>query len=372
MTALTSRERLLRHFAGQDIDRVPIWLLFPWHRLGCYADVWNIPDYAPIMARIVAGDCDSFDRRGANTGFCFNANPDIRTAYHNVDLPDGTRRSETTIAGPGLSLTKSITRGPHSTDVRFYVEEADQLADILRVPYVPPRPPLEPLAAERAEFGDRGLFMLDLGDPLAPLYHLMSATDFSMATATDYDLLLEFLDAMEGRVLDLYRYFLEADAADCYFIVGCEFAGPPLVSPARFEEMSVRYVKKICDLIRDYGKLSIVHYHGNLARILSGMRAIGPDGLHTIEAPPIGDCTIAQAREALPGTVLIGNVQYDDLIRLPPEEIEAQVKDAIEQVGGGRLILSPTAGPYETSLPPHAVQNYLRFVDAGLRYGRMF
>lgn len=100
------------------------------------------------------------------------------------------------------------------------------------------------------------------------------------------------------------------------------------------------------------------------------MRAIGMDGLHTVEAPPIGDCPMTLARRALPETVLIGNVQYDDLTRLAPEEIEAQVRDVIRDAGDSRFILSPTAGRYETRLPACAVENYLRFIDAGLRYGK--
>jgi len=360
---MTSKERLIRLFEDRDIDRTPIWMLFPWHRLGCYADVYNIPDYAPILRRIEAGDVDSFDRRGADHGFCYNANSDIHIDYHGPD--------EVTIHAPGLTLTKVVRVENGIKSVKFFVEDPAELKDILHVPYVPPRPPLEKLREERAEFGDRGLFMLDLGDMLTPLYGLMSATDFSMATATDYDLLLEFLDEMERRVLDLYRYFLEADAADCYFVVGAEFAGPPLVSPAKFSEMSVRYVKKICDLIRSYGKWSIVHYHGNLFKIREGMKPINPDGLHTVEAPPIGDCTIAEARAVLDPMTLIGNIQYDDLIRLDEEQIEMQVIDALSQARGGRFILSPTAGPYEAHLPTHAVNNYMKMIDTGLKYGKM-
>lgn len=53
---MDSRERLLRFFAGEDIDRLPIWLLNPFHPLGCYADVYRNPAYAPVVARIEAGE----------------------------------------------------------------------------------------------------------------------------------------------------------------------------------------------------------------------------------------------------------------------------------------------------------------------------
>ena len=64
-------------------------------------------------------------------------------------------------------------------------------------------------------------------------------------------------------------------------------------------------------------------------------------------------------------------MQYDDLIRLPGDAIEEQVKDAFRQASSGKFILSPTAGPYEDTIAEHSVANYLRFIDAGLKYGKM-
>lgn len=361
---LSSRERLLRFFAGRDIDRGPIWLLFPHHPLGCYVDVFSIPCYAPIVERIRRGDADTFDRRGCERRLLYTASERLR--FHTETAG---RDSTTSLECGDIRLTRSTTYGER-TRVKFYVDDPAQLKALMDIPYEPIRPDLAPYRREKEELGDRGLSMMDLGDPLCILHGLMDPADFAMATATDPDILTGFLDAMLPRVLDLYRYFLEADIADAFFIVGAEFAGPPLVSPKKFEELSVKYVKGICDLIRSYGKISIVHYHGNLRTILGGMRAIGPDGLHTIEQPPIGNCTIQQAREGLRGVALIGPVQYDDLIRLNPEQIQEQVRDAYQQAGGTPFILSPTAGPYEPFIDQRAVANYEALLDAGLRYGK--
>jgi hypothetical protein len=199
----------------------------------------------------------------------------------------------------------------------------------------------------------------------------MSVETFAVATLTDRDLLLQFLDEMYRRYIDLYGTLLEHGVGPVYFIVGAEFAGPPVVSPADFVELSARYVRGIVDLIRSRGMYSIVHYHGNLRRVLDGMAAIRPDGLHTVEAPPVGDCTLAQAREALGDTILIGNIQYDDLRRLTPDEMERLVARTIEEGRGGRFILSPTAGPYDESITPRMQENYIRFLEAGVKHGRL-
>jgi hypothetical protein len=226
-----------------------------------------------------------------------------------------------------------------------------------------------PYKKEKEELGNRGLMMMDLGDPLTPLYHLCDAADFSLWTLTDYGTLLNFLDIMYERVYGIYKEYLENNIGDVFFIVGAEFAGPPLVSPDKFSELSVRYLKKLVELIRSYGKISIIHYHGNLYRVLDGIKEINPDGLHTIEAPPIGDCTLTQARERLDEVVLIGNIQYDDFRRLSFDEMEVLVKKTLDEAGTGRFILSPTAGPYEPMIPDRMVNNYSAFIQAGLKYG---
>ncbi len=366
---LTSRERLTRLFNGQDIDRIPIWLLAPYHRLGCYADIYNLPCYKPIV-EYIDKYCDTFDRRTFDSGFCYNANPEIKR-YKTVEYMDGNRIESDVVEYRDIKFKRQVSTGRDGARVKPLLEEPEELEKVLSIPYVPPEPQLDRFFQEEQELGDKGLMMVDLGDPLLPLYHLTSAENFSLWTATAYDLLLDFLDEMYERVYRYYKYFLDRNAGEVFFIVGAEFAGPPLVSPAKFNEMSARYVKDIVDLIRQYGKKSIVHYHGNLYRILDGMKEINPDGIHTIEAPPIGDCTIAQARERLgKDMILIGNIQYDDLTRCSREEIEQLVKKAIEEGRTGRFILSPTAGPYESSISEKTVENYLAFIEAGIKYGK--
>lgn len=297
---LTSRQRLLRLWNGQDIDRVPIWLLAPHHPLEYYADIYNIPAYRPVTAAIERF-CDTMDRRRPDLGFCYNANPEI------IRMPvDGPGRTGTRVTYRDLTFEKSVTEENGYTTIKFYVDDPDMLEKIAEIPYVPPCPDGETLRREKEELGERGLLMMDLGDPLEPLYHLCSAENFCIWTLTDLDSLLRFTDVMAERVLE-------------------------------------------------------------------GFREVAPDGLHTIEAPPVGDCTITRARSVLgPRTVLIGNIQYDDLERRSQDEIRQMVRDAMEEgKAAGRFILSPTAGPYCAQPSARLIQNYLAFIEAGIRWGKL-
>jgi uroporphyrinogen-III decarboxylase len=272
-----------------------------------------------------------------------------------------------------IELTKSVVRDEGGqTRLRYFVEAIEDLDKVLSMPYLPPAFDVSSYWIEKDELADRGLMMLDLGDPLEVLYHLMSAENFSIFSLTDFDKIIEFTDVMYERVYEFYEYFLERDIGEVFFIVGAEFAGPPLVAPEKFIQLSVRYVKGLVELIRSYGKWSIVHYHGNLFKVLNGMKSIGMDGLHTVEAPPIGDCTISQAREVLGReTILIGNVQYDDLKHKTRDDITQMVAAVLEEAKSGRFILSPTAGPYEERLDDRTLDNYRAFVEAGLAYGKI-
>jgi hypothetical protein len=46
---MTSRERLFAALEGRPVDRVPVWLLFPYRSPGCYADVRANPRYRSVF-----------------------------------------------------------------------------------------------------------------------------------------------------------------------------------------------------------------------------------------------------------------------------------------------------------------------------------
>ena len=46
---MTARERLFAVLEGRPVDRVPIWLLYPYHKIGCYVDVRELPAYKPVF-----------------------------------------------------------------------------------------------------------------------------------------------------------------------------------------------------------------------------------------------------------------------------------------------------------------------------------
>ena len=143
--------------------------------------------------------------------------------------------------------------------------------------------------------------------------------------------------------------------------IGSELAGPPMVSRDTFQKWIVPYGKQIVDLVRSYGKKTIMHYHGQIKEVLPDFMTMNPDGLHTIEAPPVGNCTMSQAFEITQNTMaLIGNIQYDCFRSYTPNEMKTAVRELFESCGDKRLILSPTAGPFDENPPRRLFENYER------------
>ncbi len=85
-----------------------------------------------------------------------------------------------------------------------------------------------------------------------------------------------------------------------------------------------------------------------------------------------GDVTLAEVKERTRGRLcLFGNIELRDLEHSPPERVESIVKQAMEEAkAGGGFVLMPTAAPINVPLAKRTEENYLRFIDAGLKYGR--
>jgi uroporphyrinogen-III decarboxylase len=329
---MTPRERLFAALEGKPTDKLPIWLLFPYHQIGCYVDVRTHPDYREI--------------------FEYSKNKVIMLNRRSPRVP---------LFKPGFD-----------PELDHPIGSEEELDRILKLPLQDDEKEINALleeqwpqyAAEKAEFPtDYGAMMLALGEPINWLYGNSDMQEYAIWSLTRSREIVEFLDRIYKRQEIIYRFFLDRDAADVYFLVGSELAAPPMVSNETFYKWIVPYAKGLTDLIHSYGKKVIQHFHGQIATLLDDFVEMGADAVHTIEAPPIGNCTFTQAFERVGDKMaLIGNIQYDDFRALSQEEMKKAVEDVIEECRGKRLILSPSAGPFDENLSEHMKKNYLTFI----------
>lgn len=370
---MTPRERLFATFDRKPVDHIPMWLLFPWTKTGYYADVRREPSFAAIQAS-AEERCITLDR-------CHLRAPlwtaEVEERHERLTEGD-TVIQRHTVTWRGRSLVSEVRRSPTSTTVRKLLETDADLLFFLELPLERDAGRLTAALAaglpafreDRAAFPSHlGSTMLDLGEPVNPLYHHSQLNAYAMWSVEHGEAIEAWLERAMERTRILYAWTLQHRLAEVYFLVGSELASPPLLSRKTFQRWIVPYARELIGMIRAAGCRSIQHYHGQIRLILQDFVEMAPDAVHTIEAPPTGNCTLSQAWDVVGDRfALIGNVQYDRFRAATPEEMRAEVRAVLAEAAGRRLILSPSAGPYEAPLSERMRDNYLAFIDEGWRW----
>jgi uroporphyrinogen-III decarboxylase len=372
---MNARERLFAVLNGQPTDRTPIWLLFPYHKAGYYGDVRNEPSYGAV-----------FDASKKYAIMLNRRNPRVRLFapavrdWQESSVEGDERIERRTLEYKGKRIFSETRRGQYGSTVKRLLCGDDDLQFYCSLPLnldahaitAEMDSQLPVYLHERAEFpAEYGAMMLDLGEPVSALYGVSQLEDYAIWSLTQAEMVVDFLSRVQQQKRLVYQYCLERKLAEVYFMVGSELACPPLVSRATFNQWAVPFARELIALIHAHGAKVIQHQHGEIKGILPDFLTMGADALHTIEAPPIGDCTFTEAF-AVTGDkmALIGNIQYDEFRELTPAQMAEAVRSVLDECRGKRHILSPSAGPYEETLSEHMAENYLAFMRAGWEYGR--
>jgi hypothetical protein len=370
---MTSRDKIISFLRGDKCDSVPIWMLFPYHHAGYYTDVLSNPYYKDITAAALE-HAVWLDRRNIGVP---TFSDDVEVISESI--VDGDEHIDKAYYRyNGMELwTENRRGGASGPKFKKMLNSEEDLAAFAEFPLFPieniskiMNPQLEKVFQESLDFPvDLGLMMLDLGEPIGTLYYYSNLEEMSIWSLTCPDLVVSILDDLMMRFREIYRIAIESNIAPVFFSVGSELASPPMVSVDTFRRWIVPYATEINKMIHDDNKWIIQHYHGQIKEILPYFLEMAPDALHTIEAPPIGNCTFTDAFNIVGDEIgLIGNIQYDEFQRLTPDEMEIAVKNVIDECRGKRFMLSPSAGPYEAELTARQQENYLRFIQAGIKY----
>ena len=329
---MTPREQLFAALNGEPLEQPPVWLLFPYHATDYYVDVRKHPLYCSVHERSM-GRAIILNRR----------NPHVPPFVAGEPVP------KRLVCDQDLEAAASCTVETNPDRIAALLDE--QLPKYL---------------SEKEEFPEElGAMMLDLGEPINWVYRNADLESFAIWSITHDQTVTGLLDQLMEQCRSLHRYCLERDLADVYFMVGSELAAPPMVSRDTFQRWIIPYAKELIDLVHSYGKKVIQHFHGQVRDLLPDFLDMGADALHTIEAPPVGNCTFTQAYEVVGDRLtLIGNIQYDDFRAFTPEQMRNVVRNVMQECEGKRFILSPTAGPFDPSPSDQLIANYHAFLDA--------
>jgi hypothetical protein len=368
---MTPKERILTAFRREVPDRVPVvtFGINPLNR-----DHWVSKD--PTFRRVLAAAAgtDIFYRYNIDIGFWGSA-PRAVGLRRQVKREGNSRLVREwieTTSGFLTSLARHDDGVATAWKLEPYVKTEEDAEALLSLRYEPVTFDLSGYRRAMETLGHRGVMHITFIDPLMVVFSFTTFEFGAILAVTRPDLFARLLAMFHDRMYRAYEALLEAGIDPVVIrFGGCEYASVPLMHPRYFDEYVVKYDKPICDLIKRHPDCYVqLHCHGNMKDIMDGILAIDPHAVEPIEPPPQGDIPLADFKAQYGHRVcLVGNIEFDDMDKCSPEEMELKCKEAIRAAApGGGFILTQTAPPI-TSLTPRMEANYLRFIEAGIKYG---
>jgi uroporphyrinogen decarboxylase len=215
------------------------------------------------------------------------------------------------------------------------------------------------------ELGSTHFIVGGMPDPTFPWRYFDGFEGLLMRMASEP----EFVSRAISLCLDGAIAWVEAMCeAGCDAIVNgidyCDNEGP-LMGPRLFRQLCQPALAAICAAAHRKGKFFIKHCDGYTWPILDDFVAAGADAWHGIQ-PPIG-MDFSRLKEKYAGRLcLCGGVNVDTLVRGTPEQVAAEVKEALRVAapGGGYVVSSGNSLVVGTQY-----ENYLALLAAAREYG---
>jgi hypothetical protein len=336
---MTSRQRLLTALRLGAPDRVPV---APWGtaRFGLDSEV----------GRRLLRETDLIHEVGPGANVILGPQPP-------VESEDRGRETIITYHTPSGPLTQVVRRTEiASATVKFLCSGAAELEQILEMPYEPPEVNLTPYFEAEQKVGDEGLTMIALATGLCWVAELLSPVDFCLLWAEAPEVMERAVEVGTDRLCAWLKRACPAGAA-VFRLVGPEYASVEL-GPRAYERLVVNMDRRLCAIIHQHGGIAHVHNHGPITRYYDLLRRVGMDSLDPLEAPPWGDCDLAEAKARIGGSIcLVGNLDDMEVLgKWPRERILARGRQLIEQAGPAGFIL---AGTSSGTFTEYAVENFI-------------
>ncbi len=367
MSALSSRERLLRVFRCQAIDRLPIriWGVDPMFPS-------SDPTWQPLYEMTEQHALDIIRSWGPSAeerdppvveSHSERRDSDRPEMWEHVTITDTPR-------GPLTQVTYQPRDGRPGYVKEHLLASVEDARRWLSIPLVPTRAGVASYETLEHKTGDRAMLMVGLEEPMYSVQALIGSETFGFWLMDERELLREMVDRAYHRIEDTVKHYLAHGIGDAYGWVGPELCIPPLASPRDFAEFVFDYDRRIIDLIHDAGKLVWVHCHGDMNPVLEEFVRMGVDCLNPIEPPPVGRLTLAEAKARVAGEMCLeGGVEDGDFDLRTAGEM-TRIVETVVAAGkpGGGFILCPTSAPTTwVSQAERHIANYRAFVATAVR-----
>ena len=376
MISMTPRERILRAFNRQEVDRPPVCpLLTRWVRgrrgspselhqlyaaeefgldpLICYGSYINHPNASDYVYR-PGSDADYRDLPDVNVEVRVENQKERTVHVRRFETPDGVLSDRIVWARSNMTFGD----GPNPHREEPLVKSIDDLP-ALRHLYPPPRPDFADSLRMFAEIvGQRAL--LECGDwtnagcwgmeSLGPEQMLVSAL-------TDKELLRGVLRVCQEVHLRNLKTVLESGQK--YILGGWSQCGPSVGwSPTHISEFFLPLIREVVELVHGYDATYRFQDDGKMAGIIPQLVEMNVDVIGALQPPPLGDCVFGELKRQYGDRVcLFGGLDPIYTFELGnPEKVRDAVKELLEQAGDGRGVVISAAEAFGPATPGECIR----------------
>jgi hypothetical protein len=371
---MTRRERLMATLNGRPVDRPAV----SFYEIGGWTpdpedpdpfNIYNDPSWRPLL-ELAEEETDLIRMVSPRTRF---RNAGLRrTMFETQETEDcGSRFYRTTLRIGGRILTWLARRDPDISTVWALEHPLKNVGDLKAYLDLPDAALDEKIDAanlleEDAKVGERGIVMVDTGDPLCAAAPLFSLENYTVVALTEPGLFHRLLEKLARPIWARTKAVAKAFPGRLWRICGAEYATPPLLPPRLFEEYVVRYTGPMVRRIHEGGGFARIHCHGRIRSVLPMIVGMGAAATDPIEPPPQGDVELGYVRRTYGrDMVLFGNLEVADIENLAPAAFEKVVSRSLREGtrGPGRgFVLMPTACPYGRRISARTMANYQTMV----------
>ena len=375
MSELTGRERLLRVFNQQPVDRIPV---SPFIHINYVKEFYASHDvdwvtrtsdvYQHFGFDLIHRNCtpiyDAFGPQGPDWQMevARRQNGRDETTTTVVHTPEGDLRYVEALRWVyEYDAESSLVEYPikDETDFELMVryQPAHGLADV------------SDIKRAQAIVGDDGI--------IAPwIQGAFNLVAFYYRKLDDLlvDAMLNpgFYQRMMNHLLERYKTFVQQmiDAGADVISYAGNIANGKLVGPRFFQEHIWPYEKRFIEFIQSQGVIVLYHNCGYARNLMPLYPDLGIKAYESLTPPPYGDTILVEAVETFgSGTTLSGNIDQLDLLRKgTAEEIESAVKQVLDTVRGRCHFILATTDYFNESTPHDKIHV---LAEAGHRHGKL-
>jgi uroporphyrinogen-III decarboxylase len=337
---MTSRERLLAAYSGQELDRLPWW-----------AKVTNSTWRTSQPERICAwSDVELLDYIHADglfgcPGVVRVVRPHITAETHTVE-----NGRQTVTHTPDGDMVERWALDPYTNSWHPVEFPIKTIEDVHRYRWFFRDVRLEVLQENvsrgrslREHIGQRGVLLGYWGtSPLMDLVeHVIGPVHTHLMLADHPAEMEELIRLMHQHNLRIVQLFGEHSPAD--FVVSVENTSTTLISPEQFERYCYRHLCEYGRAIESAGKRHELHMCGHTKALLGRIDTIPAASIEAFTSPTLGNTRLVDGRTRAPSKTLVGGTNVMVWLK-PIDQIQRYITEELAACPNHRRIVLTTAG----------------------------